>query len=56
MRTLTGIILLIWGVAWLVHLVGLLDCGCANVTEFHFIGVAVNFIGGFAMMLPDREE
>ena len=56
MRTLMGLTVIGWGIVWLVHLVSLLDCSCSGITEFHFAGVTVSFIGGFAVMLPDKEK
>ncbi len=54
MRWIMSLVLILWGLVWLVWIIHLLDCECAQVSWTHFVGVAVNFIGGFALLTKEE--
>jgi len=56
MRTLLGFTVIGVGGGLLVRFVTLLDCLCGYVTPWDFALVFLVIVGGFAVMLPDKEE
>ena len=56
LRALIGITVIVWSVGYLGYIVQLLNSQCAHVTPLHFVGIGVFIVGGFAVMLPDKEE
>ena len=56
MRIHLGCMVLGTAMGLLIRVVGLLGCECANVTPWDFALVFLVMIGGFALMLPDRER
>ena len=54
LRALIGVTVIVWSVGYLGYIVQLPQC--AHVTPLHFVGIGVFIVGGFAVMLPDKEH